>query len=102
MNILEFALLLVVAAVLGIVSQRVTGFRVGGLIASIVLGFVGAFLGKELALALQLPDILYLTIGGKSIPVIWAVLGGMAVTFLVGWVQIEWKRSKLPVEGGRR
>jgi hypothetical protein len=99
MNILEFAVLLLVAGALGILAQRITGLHVGGLIAAVALGFGGGYLGKELALWLSLPDVLYLSIGGRSFPVIWAILGASAVTFLVGWIQrtMAKRRARQPV-----
>ena len=55
MTILEFVILLVVAAVCGMIGQALAGTGRGGLLASIALGFIGALLGTWIARALNLP-----------------------------------------------
>lgn len=96
MTVVELVLLLAVAAGLGLVSQKITGVKAGGLIVSIILGFVGAYLGKEAAFHLRLPDVVHITVGPKSFPLIWAVLGAVVVTLFVGSLQGTGAKKKNP------
>ena len=75
MSILGFILLLIVAAIVGSVGQALAGFSRGGCLASIAVGFVGAWLGWWLAGQLNLPALFVLNIDGEPFPVIWAIIG---------------------------
>lgn len=68
-------LLLVIAAVCGAVGKAIAGDVRGGLIVSIVLGFIGALLGPWVAGKLSLPEPLMVTIGGHPFPVLWSIIG---------------------------
>jgi uncharacterized membrane protein YeaQ/YmgE (transglycosylase-associated protein family) len=81
---LGLLILLLVAAVVGSVGQALAGYSLGGCLVSIVLGFLGAFVGAWLAGALGLPALLPITVDGQSIPLIWAVVGAAIVSFVVG------------------
>jgi uncharacterized membrane protein YeaQ/YmgE (transglycosylase-associated protein family) len=84
MDLMEFLILAGVAAVLGLAAQKILGYKLGGLFVSVLLGFGGAYLGKELALWLDLRDMIHLSINGRDFPVLWAIGGSLVVTFLVG------------------
>ena len=45
MTIIDFLLLLVVAAICGIIAQAIVGISMGGCLDSAVVGFVGALVG---------------------------------------------------------
>lgn len=75
MTVLEFFLLLLVAGICGAIGQAVTGFSRGGILVSIVLGFIGALLGVWLSRALGLPELLTVTIDTVQFPVIWSIIG---------------------------
>ena len=83
---MEFIILLAMAAVLGVVSQRLLGYKLGGLFISIFLGFIGAYLGKEMAGWFNLPVIFDVHIGNNRFPVIWSLFGCLGVTFIVGFI----------------
>ena len=85
MSPLEFILLLVLAGVLGVAAQRILGARYG-LLVSVILGFTGAWLGKQLAIWLRLPTIMDVGIGTERFPVIWAIVGAVIVTFAAGFI----------------
>ena len=71
-------LCLILAAGLGILSQRILGFKMGGLLVSIFIGFIGAVLGRELVYWFHLPTWgIELHIAGRSFPVIWCTIGGL-------------------------
>ncbi len=68
-------ILIVIAAVCGALGQAIAGNVRGGLIVSIVLGFIGALLGPWVARSLDLPEPLMVTIGGHPFPVLWSIIG---------------------------
>lgn len=86
MTALEFIILLVVAAVLGVLSQRLLGYKLGGLFVSIILGFLGGLVGKLMYGWFHLPLIFSVHIGSESFPVVWSLAGALLVTFLFGLV----------------
>jgi len=45
MTLLEFLILLIIAAIVGSIAQAMVGYRGGGLLVTIALGFIGAVLG---------------------------------------------------------
>lgn len=96
MSILEFLILLAMAGLLGVASQHLMGTRLGGLFVSIFLGFVGAYLGKEMVSWFGLPVLVDLRIAGRSFPLIWSLLGGMLATFLVSYIARRVSRAQKP------
>lgn len=75
MSIFEFLLLLLVAGVCGALGQSLSGYSHGGCLASIALGFIGALLGIWLSRIMGLPDLLVITVGATSFPIIWSIIG---------------------------
>ncbi len=75
MTILDFVILLVIAAVCGAVGQALAGYSVGGCVTSILVGFVGAVIGTWIAGALGLPEIFAINVGGRAFPIVWSVIG---------------------------
>ena len=75
MSLTSLLLLLVIAAVCGALGKAIAGSVRGGLIVSIVLGFIGALLGPWVARALKLPEPFMVTIGGHPFPVLWSIIG---------------------------
>ncbi len=94
MNVIELILLLLVAGILGVVSQRLTGIQAGGLIMSIVIGFVGAWGGTRLSIWLDIYDPIRLTVFRTEIRLLSAIVGGVIVTSVVGWLQWRGRRRK--------
>lgn len=84
MTLTEFLILLLIAGVVGLVGQLISGFFIGGLFISIIVGFVGAVIGIELADALNLPEWLVITIGDESFPIVWSIIGAALLATLVG------------------
>lgn len=75
-----FLLLLTIAVACGGAVQALAGYRRGGCLISITLGFVGAVLGNWLARVLDLPyDMANVEIGGRQFPIAWSVLGASLV-----------------------
>jgi len=77
---------LILAAGLGILSQRILGFKLGGLFVSIFIGFVGAVLGREMVYWFGLREWIPITIDGRPFPVIWSCVGALIATASVGLI----------------
>ena len=75
MTVFEFLILLLIAGVCGSLAQSLAGYSHGGCLVSIVLGFIGALLGTFLARKAGLPEILPITVGDRTFPVIWSIIG---------------------------
>lgn len=83
MTLFSFLLLLLVAAVAGAIGQALAGFSRGGCLGSIVVGFIGAWIGMWMARTLGLPTFFVVDAGGVNFPVVWAILGsGVVVAVL--------------------
>lgn len=75
MTIIDFGLLLLVAAIIGALGQGLAGYSAGGCLMSTLIGFIGAVIGTWLAGMLNLPELLTVRIGSTPFPVLWSVLG---------------------------
>jgi len=83
MTILEFIILLVIAALCGAVGQAIAGYSLGGMVITTVVGFVGALLGTWMARAIGLPELLMVNIGGQPFPIVWAIIGSAVFAAVV-------------------
>ena len=84
MTIIQFLVLLLIAAVCGSIGQALAGYSLGGCLVSAVVGFVGAFLGMWLARQLGLPEVLTIRVGGETFPVLWSIIGSAILALIVG------------------
>jgi uncharacterized membrane protein YeaQ/YmgE (transglycosylase-associated protein family) len=84
MTLIELALLLLIAAIAGALGQSLSGYSVGGCLMSVVVGFIGAFLGLWLARSMGLPEPFPVTVGGRTVPVLWAIVGSALFSGLLG------------------
>ncbi|MDX9850118.1 MAG: GlsB/YeaQ/YmgE family stress response membrane protein [Anaerolineaceae bacterium] len=84
MTLLGFIVLLVIAAIAGTLGQAIAGYSVGGCLMSIVVGFVGAFLGLWIARQLGLPEWLTIQIQGESFPLVWSIIGSALLSAVLG------------------
>ena len=82
-TISELVVLILIAAVCGAVGKAIAGSARGGLIVSIVLGFIGALLGPWVARALKLSEPLMVNIGGQPFPVLWSIIGAALFVALI-------------------
>jgi uncharacterized membrane protein YeaQ/YmgE (transglycosylase-associated protein family) len=83
MTLIDLLAVLFVAGIIGSIGQALAGVSMGGCLVSIVVGFVGALVGVWLARSLELPELLAITVGGKTFPVIWSVIGSAVFVFVV-------------------
>jgi uncharacterized membrane protein YeaQ/YmgE (transglycosylase-associated protein family) len=86
MSLIEFIVLLIVAAIAGAIGQALGGYRRDGFLLAVILGFLGAYLGTWLAGELGLPTILTVDIGGVSFPIVWAIIGAAIFVALVSLI----------------
>jgi uncharacterized membrane protein YeaQ/YmgE (transglycosylase-associated protein family) len=86
MSLLGFVILLIIAAVCGSIGQALAGYTRGGCLVSLVLGFIGAYLGLWLAQQLGLPEIFVINIEGRPFPIVWSILGAALLAALFGLI----------------
>jgi len=86
MTVVSLVILLAIAAVAGSLGQSLAGYSVGGCLMSIVVGFIGAFLGLWVARALSLPEPLPVSVGGEVFPVLWSVIGSALFCAVLGLI----------------
>ena len=86
MSLVELVILLIIAAVVGLIAQSLVRYWRGGLVLAVVLGFVGALLGTWLARSLGLPEVLTVSVGGVAFPIVWAIIGAVLLVGLVSLV----------------
>lgn len=86
MSLVGFIVLLIIAAICGSIGQALAGYSRGGCLVSIVLGFIGAYLGLWIAQELGLPTIFTVNIDGQPFPIIWSILGSGLVAALFGFI----------------
>lgn len=86
MTLVGFLILLLIAAICGGIGQSIAGYSMGGCIMSIIVGFLGAWLGLWIADEFRLPLFWVLTIGGKPFPVIWSIIGSTLFAAIIGFV----------------
>lgn len=84
MGIWELVLLLFIAGICGSVGQSIAGYSRGGCLVSIVVGFVGAYLGSWISVQLGIPELLSVEVGGNQFPIIWSILGSILFVIVVG------------------
>ena len=84
MTLLEFFILLIIAAIAGALGQGLAGYSLGGCLISAVVGFVGALIGLWLARLLGLPEFLPIAIGNRTFPIIWSIIGSAIFSAIVG------------------
>jgi uncharacterized membrane protein YeaQ/YmgE (transglycosylase-associated protein family) len=83
MTITGLLVLLLIAAICGGIGQSLAGYSLGGCLVSIVVGFIGAYIGLWIAGKMGLPRLFEITIDGKSFPVLWAIIGSAVFTLLM-------------------
>ena len=97
MSLLELLVLLIIAGIAGVVAEFLLGFTPGGFLVSIILGVIGAYIGRWLAQQLNLPVLLPITVGTQTIELVWTILGALV---LVGLFSLL--RGRHYPRGGRR
>ena len=83
MTLIGFLILLLIAAICGGIGQSLAGYDLGGCLVSIIVGFIGAYIGLWIAGRMGLPDFFTINVEGKPFPIIWAIIGSAIFTFIV-------------------
>jgi uncharacterized membrane protein YeaQ/YmgE (transglycosylase-associated protein family) len=83
MTLIGFLVLLLIAAVCGAIGQSIAGYDLGGCLVSIIVGFIGAYIGLWIAGKFGLPPIFEISVQGHPFPVVWAVIGSAIFTFII-------------------
>jgi uncharacterized membrane protein YeaQ/YmgE (transglycosylase-associated protein family) len=83
MSLETILLLLLVAGICGAIGQAISGNWSGGILGSLVIGFIGWFFGAWLAGRLGFGELLPLYIGGWSFPVLWSIIGSTLIALLL-------------------
>jgi uncharacterized membrane protein YeaQ/YmgE (transglycosylase-associated protein family) len=86
MSLLGLLVLLLIAAVAGSLGQALAGYSLGGCLVSIVVGFIGAFLGMWLARTLGFPEPFPITIQGETFPLMWSIIGSALFAAALGLI----------------
>ena len=87
MTLIGFLILLLIAAICGSIGQSLAGYDLGGCLVSIVVGFIGAYIGLWVAGKMGLPELFTITIEGKPFPIVWAVIGSALFTLVIALVR---------------
>ena len=87
MTLIGFLVLLLIAAICGAIGQSLAGYNLGGCLVTIVVGFIGAWLGLWIAGKMGLPEIWTVNIEGKPFPIIWAIIGSAIFTLIMALLQ---------------
>jgi len=77
MSFLDIVIQLIIAGLTGSIARSLVGFDKGGCILSIVVGFIGAFIGSWMARELHFPDYLSFVIRGIEYHIMWALIGAI-------------------------
>jgi uncharacterized membrane protein YeaQ/YmgE (transglycosylase-associated protein family) len=86
MTILELLLLLFIAAICGGLGQSLVGYSAGGLLTSIIVGVIGAYIGLWVAREFDLPVLFTINLGGKPFPIIWSIVGSAILAFVLALI----------------
>ena len=87
MTLIGFLVLLAIAAICGAIGQSLAGYNLGGCLVSIIVGFIGAWLGMWIAAKMGLPELFAITIQGKSFPIVWSVIGSAVFTLVMALIR---------------
>ena len=84
MSFIGFLLLLLIASICGAIGQSIAGYSLGGCLVSAAVGFIGALIGKWLAMKLGLTFLLPVEIDGETFPIVWSIMGSALFTVVIG------------------
>lgn len=93
MTILEFLILLFVAAVCGAIGKALAGSSRGGWLVTIALGFIGALLGAWLSRKLGLPELIVVQIDDVGFPIVWSIIGAALFVALLSLLTRSGRQS---------
>ena len=83
MTLLGFLVLLLIAAICGGIGQSLAGYNLGGCLVSIIVGFIGAYIGLWIAGKMGLPHLFEISVDHRPFPVLWAIIGSAVFTLIM-------------------
>lgn len=85
MDLLQLLILIVIAGICGAVAEWIVGFKPGGLLVSIIVGVVGAYLGGWVGSLLPFDLFSWTTIVVNSVPInlFWSTAGSIVLLALL-------------------
>jgi uncharacterized membrane protein YeaQ/YmgE (transglycosylase-associated protein family) len=84
MTLTGLLVLLLIAGIVGALGQTIAGYSFGGCLMSIIVGFVGAYVGVWLAGQLGLPEVFTINIEGEPFPIVWGIVGSAILSLILG------------------
>jgi uncharacterized membrane protein YeaQ/YmgE (transglycosylase-associated protein family) len=88
-----FILFLVIAAICGAIGQSISGYSLGGSFVSIIIGFIGAWIGPMIADYFNFPMFYTFSIQGREFPVVWSVIGSAVFSLIIGLISKGRKKN---------
>jgi uncharacterized membrane protein YeaQ/YmgE (transglycosylase-associated protein family) len=82
-GIVEFGALVVVAGIVGVIGQFVTGYSRGGLPVSVIMAFVGALVGPRAADYFDWAEPIYVPLGDVQFPLVTSAAGALVLVVIV-------------------
>lgn len=86
MTLTGLIVLLIIAGIVGAIGQSLSGYSFGGCLVSIIVGFIGAYIGVWLAGQLGLPEVFAVNVEGESFPIVWGIIGSAVLSLILGLV----------------
>lgn len=86
MSAIDFLLFLLIAGLAGALGKLLAGYFPGGFLISILVGYIGAFIGTWISRQLSLPTWLTVNVGGTNFPFLWAVIGSAVLLAILGLI----------------
>jgi len=86
MSLGGFLLLLLIASICGGIGQSIAGYSLGGCFVSIIVGFIGAWIGPMIARELDLPMFYTMNIQGREFPFVWSIIGSAVFALIIGLI----------------
>jgi uncharacterized membrane protein YeaQ/YmgE (transglycosylase-associated protein family) len=83
MSLLETLILLAIAGLIGAFAEFLIGFSLSGIVGAMIVGVVGALIGDWLARALNLPALLPIQVGTRTIELVWTSVGSILLVALL-------------------
>jgi len=80
----NLVILLIIAAIVGFIGERLVGYSHGGCLTSVALGFIGALIGSWAVKQFHLPELFHIQVGTTNFPIIWAIIGAALVVGIIG------------------
>ncbi|MFA7227647.1 MAG: GlsB/YeaQ/YmgE family stress response membrane protein [Melioribacteraceae bacterium] len=78
--------MLLIASICGGIGQSIAGYSLGGCFVSIIVGFIGAWIGPMIARELDLPMFYTMNIQGREFPFVWSIIGSAVFALIIGLI----------------